>query len=184
MALEAGGLGRSHWQGVPGAWDPGVVSRVRALEEERAALVVNCRRLQGKADAAIREAGTADMARESLQRRLRSTLERATAAERQGKEAASKVRQLESDQAMLEVEKTAAVQRCETKHKQLLSALDMQMTLRAQLEALLDQPPPHLREIPFARAGESPSKAVSLNLTSTYPSGSVPQPRTGGRDGP
>ncbi|CAM9263309.1 unnamed protein product, partial [Scytosiphon promiscuus] len=144
--------GRHHFpQAEP---DPSLVARVRGLEEERAALLTACRRMQGKVDAASREAAATEELREAGQRKITSFAERAVAAERKAREVTVRLRTLESGQAALKAEREASARRCAAKHNQLLSAIDSQLSLRSQLEGLLEVVPPSRRPSPSAPASE------------------------------
>ncbi|CAM9737560.1 unnamed protein product, partial [Ectocarpus fasciculatus] len=131
-----------HQQYTPGEVDPTLTARVRALEEERGGLVAACRRMQAKAEAASREAAAAEELREAGQRKMSGFAERAMAAERRARGATARLRTLEYGQAALQAEKEASERRCAVKHAQLLSAIDLQMSLRSQLEGLLEVVPP------------------------------------------
>ncbi|CAM9337712.1 unnamed protein product [Ectocarpus sp. 4 AP-2014] len=146
-----------HHQYTPGAVDHTLTARVRALEEERGGLVAACRRMQAKAETASREAAAAEELREAGQRKFSGFAERAMAAERRARGATARVRTLEYGQATLQAEKEASERLCAVKHAQLLSAIDLQMSLRSQLEGLLEVVPPSPLSGPSPKANGSGS---------------------------
>ncbi|CAN0170602.1 unnamed protein product, partial [Ectocarpus sp. 6 AP-2014] len=146
-----------HYQYTSGEVDHTLTARVRTLEEERGGLVAACRRMQAKAEAASREAAAAEELREAGQRKVSGFAERAMAAERRARGATARVRTLEYGQSALQAEKEASDRRCAVKHAQLLSAIDLQMSLRSQLEGLLEVVPPSPLSGPSPKANGSGS---------------------------